>query len=109
MSSDQRERVIRIVDRKSEKEIKEKGEGKKRRWRKRSEGKRGLEIGVDFCMDVLGFVTGVGRRVREMWRRNGYGRMLKNRFYPLFPSFVIAEVYGGTRACGKLGYRHGDP
>jgi len=50
---------------------------------------------------VLGFVTGVGRIVREICRGNGYGRMFYRGFYPQCLFFVITGVYGGIGTCGK--------
>ena len=61
---------------------------------------------------MLGFLTGVGRRVQETCRwngRNGYGRIFNNRFFPLCLFFVITEVYEGTGACGKHRDGCGDP
>jgi len=45
-------------------------------------------------MDMLGFVTGVGRIVQDICRRNGYGRMFYKGFTRNVLFFVITGVHG---------------
>ena len=61
---------------------------------------------------MLGFVTGVGRRLQETCRwngRNGYGGMFNNRFLLLCLFFALTKVHGETRASGKHRDGCGDP
>jgi len=58
---------------------------------------------------VLRFVTGVGRIIQEMSRRNGYGECSMKVLIPNILLFVITGVYGGIGTCGKHRYRRGDP
>jgi len=52
-------------------------------------------------MNVLDFVSGVGRIVQEICRWNGYGNIFYKEFYPQCFFFVITGVYEGIGACGK--------
>ena len=58
--------------------------------------KRELHLFPPLCWtDVLGFVTGVRRRVQETCRQNGqngYGRKFNDRSFRLCPFFVTTEV-----------------
>jgi len=58
---------------------------------------------------MLGFVTGMGRIVQEICRRNGYGKMVYASLYPQCSFLVITVVYGGIGKCGKHRDRCGDP
>jgi len=58
---------------------------------------------------MLGFVTGVGRIIQEICRRNGYGRMFCKVFICNVLFFFIRGVYGGIGTCGKHRDRCGDP